>query len=154
MAKTSHEKSYSVFLSNWLLSLQTKPSLKAKKRINGCKMSQKEKAAKAAAADKPKKQFPVALGYKMEQALVSEYAPVVIHPGGHKPESLSYAFYNPNYSNSYTPFYTLQKPTCGYLYCRDTDHKRKVMDVERVNIPKWRNIVGKKPGLSAEGSKH
>uniref|UniRef100_A0ABM5GDP0 Uncharacterized protein n=1 Tax=Pogona vitticeps TaxID=103695 RepID=A0ABM5GDP0_9SAUR len=126
--------------------------------IIACKMSQEKKAAKAlpetsAAGQKSKKQFPVALGYKMEQALVDQYVPVVIHPGGHKPESLSFAFYNPNYTNSYTPFYTLQKPTCGYRYCRDTDHTRKVLDVERVNIPKWRTIVGKKPGLSSMGSK-
>lgn len=101
----------------------------------------------------PKKNRPGALGYKMEQALISEYAPVVIHPGRHKPESLRYAFYNPNYTNSYTPFYTLQKPTCGYRYSRETDHRRKVLDVERVNIPKWRTIVVAKPGLSSLGSK-
>ncbi|XP_053104933.1 putative uncharacterized protein GUCA1ANB [Hemicordylus capensis] len=121
-----------------------------------CKMSKEEKAAKAlphSSTRKPKKQFPVALGYKMEQALASEYVPVVIHPGGQKPEALSFAFYNPNYSNSYMPFYTLQKPTCGYRYCRDTDHRRRVLDVERVNLPKWRSIVGKKPGLSSVASK-
>uniref|UniRef100_A0A8D0DKZ3 Ciliary microtubule inner protein 3 n=1 Tax=Salvator merianae TaxID=96440 RepID=A0A8D0DKZ3_SALMN len=117
-----------------------------------------EKASKAlpqspAAADIHKKPFPGALGYKMEQALVSEYVPVVIHPGRHKPESLSFAFYNPNYTNSYCPFYTLQKPTCGYRYCRDTDHRRKVLDVERVNIPKWRSIVVKKPGVASGGGK-
>ncbi|KAJ7331760.1 hypothetical protein JRQ81_013940 [Phrynocephalus forsythii] len=121
-------------------------------------MSQEKKATKAlpqtsAVGQKPKKPFPVALGYKVEQALVDQYVPVVIHPGGHNPESLSFAFYNPNYTNSYTPFYTLQKPTCGYRYCRDTDHTRKVLDVERVNIPKWRTIVGKKPGLSSMASK-
>ncbi|XP_042319979.1 putative uncharacterized protein GUCA1ANB [Sceloporus undulatus] len=127
--------------------------------VNACTMSQEKKAAKAlpqssAAGTKPKKQLPVALGYKMEQALVSEYVPVVIHPGGYKAESLSFAFYNPNYTNSYMPFYTLQKPTCGYRYCRDTDHTRKVLDVERVNIPKWRTIVVKKPGVLSTGSKH
>lgn len=126
--------------------------------VNACKMSSKAKAAKAlshppASARTPKKPLPGALGYKMEVALASKYVPVVIHPGGRKPESLSFAFYNPNYINSYTPFYTLQKPTCGYRYCRDTDHTRKVMDVERVNIVKWRTIVGKKPGLTSENTK-
>ncbi|XP_062834723.1 putative uncharacterized protein CIMIP3 [Anolis carolinensis] len=115
-------------------------------------MSQKKKPAKASAGGHS--QFPVALGYKMEQALVSEYVPVVLHPGGYKPESLNFTFYNPNYTNSYNPFYTLQKPTCGYRYCRDTDHRRKVLDVERVNLPKWRTIVVKKPGVSSAGSKH
>ncbi|XP_066482560.1 putative uncharacterized protein CIMIP3 [Tiliqua scincoides] len=89
----------------------------------------------------------------MEQPLISEFLPVVIHPGGHKPESLRFTFYNPNYTNSYIPFYTLQKPTCGYRYCRDTDHTRKVLDVERVNIPKWRTVVVAKPGLTSTGSK-
>ncbi|XP_034271147.2 putative uncharacterized protein CIMIP3 [Pantherophis guttatus] len=121
-------------------------------------MAQEKKGAAALLkstdpACKPQKKFPVALGYKMEQALISEYVPRVIHSGGFKPEYLSFAFYNPNYANSYNPFYTLQKPTCGYRYCRDTDHRRKVMDIERVNIPKWRTIVQKKPGVASEGSK-
>ncbi|XP_077785182.1 ciliary microtubule inner protein 3 [Podarcis muralis] len=132
---------------------KTKAPMKPKVCICACKMSQEKNAAKAA-ANKHQKPFPVALGYKMEQALVSQYVPVVLHPGGHKRESLRYAFYNPNYSNTYTPFYTLQKPTCGYRYCRDTDHTRKVMDVERVDFSKWKPIFGKKPGLSAASSKH
>ncbi|XP_013907291.1 PREDICTED: guanylyl cyclase-activating protein 1 [Thamnophis sirtalis] len=99
-------------------------------------MAQEEKGTEALLkssdpAFKPQKKCPAALGYKMEQALISEYFPQVIYSGGFKPECLSFAFYNPNYSNSYNPFYTLQKPTCGYRYCRDTDHRRKVMDIER-----------------------
>ncbi|XP_054836404.1 putative uncharacterized protein GUCA1ANB [Eublepharis macularius] len=118
-------------------------------------MSKEAKASPQSSADAhiPKKVHPGAQGYKMEQALVSTFVPVVIHPGGHKPESLSFAFYNPNYTNSYNPFYTLQKPTCGYRYCRDTDHKKKVMDVEMTNIVKWRTITGKKPGLASASSK-
>uniref|UniRef100_A0A8D0GJY8 Ciliary microtubule inner protein 3 n=1 Tax=Sphenodon punctatus TaxID=8508 RepID=A0A8D0GJY8_SPHPU len=95
---------------------------------------------------------PSAVGYKIEQALAS-FVPVVVHPGGCKPESLKFAFYNPNYSNSYTPFYTLQKPTCGYCYCRDTDHTRKVIDVENTNIVKWRPIIRKKPRLASVNPK-
>ncbi|KAL8179112.1 UNVERIFIED_CONTAM: hypothetical protein K2H54_060128 [Gekko kuhli] len=118
-------------------------------------MSKEAKASpqSPAEAQTPKKVHLGAQGYKMEQALASTYVPVVIHPGGHKPESLKFAFYNPNYTNSYTPFYTLQKPTCGYRYSPDTDHKKKVMDVETVNIVKWRTIVGKKPGLVSASSK-
>lgn len=106
-----------------------------------------------AGAQRPKKVHLGAQGYKMEQALVSTFVPVVIHPGGHIPESLKFAFYNPNYTNSYTPFYTLQKPTCGYRYSPDTDHKRKVLDVETLNLGKWRTLVGKKPGLASASSK-
>lgn len=139
----------------------TKNSMNRKVSVTACRMAEK-KAAEASPQlcehvcepeCMPKKKHPGTFGYKMEQALISEYVPMVIHPGRHKPESLCYAFYNPNYSNSYTPFYTLQKPTCGYRYSRDTDHRRKVLDVERVNIPKWRTIVVPKPGLSSIGSK-
>ncbi|XP_070605021.1 putative uncharacterized protein CIMIP3 [Erythrolamprus reginae] len=132
--------------------------MKTRSKVKPGRMAQEKKGAAALPkssdpAGKPQKKHPVILGYKMEQALVSEYVPVVIHSGGFKPEHLSFAFYNPNYSNCYNPFYTLQKPTCGYRYCRDTDHRRKVLDIERVNIPKWRTIVQKKPGLAPEGSK-
>ncbi|XP_060087226.1 putative uncharacterized protein CIMIP3 [Heteronotia binoei] len=118
-------------------------------------MSKEAKASpqSPAEAQTPKKVHLGAQGYKMEQALSSTFVPVVIHPGGHTPESLKFAFYNPNYTNSYNPFYTLQKPTCGYRYSPDTDHKRKVLDVERMNIVKWRTVVRKKPGLTSASTK-
>ncbi|XP_074046262.1 ciliary microtubule inner protein 3 [Macrotis lagotis] len=51
---------------------------------------------------------------------------------------INYRFYTRQYTNSYSPFYTLQKPTCGYLYCQDTDHTRKKLDVPYANTSKWR----------------
>uniref|UniRef100_A0A452GPD9 Uncharacterized protein n=1 Tax=Gopherus agassizii TaxID=38772 RepID=A0A452GPD9_9SAUR len=87
------------------------------------------------------------IGYCKDQSLASMFVPFVVHPGSHKPDSLKFVFYKSNYSNSYAPFYTAQKPTCGYRYCRDTDHTRKVMDVESANVVKWRPIVGTKPQL-------
>ncbi|KFV79819.1 hypothetical protein N308_09318, partial [Struthio camelus australis] len=74
------------------------------------------------------------------QPLASLLVPVVAHPGGCTPASLQFLFYQPNCPNSYCPFYTAQKPTCGYLYRRDTDHTRKVMDVPSANLVKWRPI--------------
>uniref|UniRef100_A0A8C8SGJ2 Uncharacterized protein n=1 Tax=Pelusios castaneus TaxID=367368 RepID=A0A8C8SGJ2_9SAUR len=87
------------------------------------------------------------IGYHKDQSLASMFVPYIVHPGNHKPESLKFVFYKSNYSNSYAPFYTAQKPTCGYRYCRDTDHTRKVMDVESANVVKWRPSVGPKPQL-------
>ncbi|XP_074833365.1 ciliary microtubule inner protein 3 [Carettochelys insculpta] len=86
-------------------------------------------------------------GSRKDQALASMFVPFVVYPGSHKPDSLKFVFYKSNYSNSYAPFYTAQKPTCGYRYCRDTDHTRKLMDVKSVNIVKWRPFGGTKPQL-------
>ncbi|KFV14620.1 hypothetical protein N339_01983, partial [Pterocles gutturalis] len=74
------------------------------------------------------------------QPLATHFVPFVAHFGGRQPNSFKFLFYNPNWSNSYSPFYTAQKPTCGYRYHRDTDHTRKVMDVQSANIMKWRPI--------------
>uniref|UniRef100_K7EZH2 Ciliary microtubule inner protein 3 n=1 Tax=Pelodiscus sinensis TaxID=13735 RepID=K7EZH2_PELSI len=78
------------------------------------------------------------IGYRKDQSLAAMFVPFVVHPGSHNPDSLKFVFYKSNYSNSYAPFYTAQKPTCGYRYCQDTDHTRKVIDVECANIVKWR----------------
>ncbi|XP_032195850.1 uncharacterized protein 114841037 isoform X6 [Mustela erminea] len=32
-----------------------------------------------------------------------------------------------------------KKPTCGYLYRRDTDHTRKLFDVPPANLALWRS---------------
>ena len=74
------------------------------------------------------------------QPLATHFVPFVAHFGGRQPDSFKFLFYKPSYSNSYSPFYTAQKPTCGYHYHRDTDHTRKVMDVLSANIVKWRPI--------------
>ncbi|KFZ55618.1 hypothetical protein N321_10025, partial [Antrostomus carolinensis] len=72
------------------------------------------------------------------QPLATQLVPFVAHFGGREPNSFKFLFYKPNWSNSYRPFYTAQKPTCGYRYCRDTDHTKKVIDVLSANVVKWR----------------
>ncbi|XP_036622137.1 uncharacterized protein 114841037 [Trichosurus vulpecula] len=65
--------------------------------------------------------------------------PVVVDPWKQQQQQvINHCFFTQQYTNSYTPFYTLQKPTCGYLYCRDTDHTRKRLDVPYTNVTKWR----------------
>ncbi|EDL23563.1 putative uncharacterized protein GUCA1ANB isoform 1 [Mus musculus] len=74
-----------------------------------------------------------------EQTLEAAYVPVVVDPRGQNPDtSIRFSFYNSQYSNSLNPFYTLQKPTCGYLYQRETDHTRKRFDVPPANLILWR----------------
>ncbi|XP_040585241.1 putative uncharacterized protein GUCA1ANB [Mesocricetus auratus] len=73
-----------------------------------------------------------------EQSLVAAFVPVVVDPRGHNPENIRFNFYTSQYSNSLNPFYTLQKPTCGYLYRRETDHTRKPFDVPPANLILWR----------------
>ncbi|KGL78742.1 hypothetical protein N309_01840, partial [Tinamus guttatus] len=63
--------------------------------------------------------------------------PVVPCPDGRAPPAIQFLFYQPSCPNSYSPFYTAQKATCGYRYRRDTDHTRKVMDVPSANLVKW-----------------
>nr|XP_031290566.1 uncharacterized protein 114841037 isoform X2 [Camelus dromedarius] len=74
-----------------------------------------------------------------EQTLAVAYVPVVVDPRGQNPDKLRFNFYTSQYSNSLNPFYTLQKPTCGYLYRRDTDHTRKRLDVPPANLVLWRS---------------
>ncbi|XP_007934506.1 putative uncharacterized protein GUCA1ANB [Orycteropus afer afer] len=73
------------------------------------------------------------------QSLAEAYVPVVVDPRGQNLDKLRLNFYNSQYSNSLNPFYTVQKPTCGYLYRRDTDHTRKRFDVPSANLVLWRN---------------
>uniref|UniRef100_A0A8B9BUZ0 Ciliary microtubule inner protein 3 n=1 Tax=Anser brachyrhynchus TaxID=132585 RepID=A0A8B9BUZ0_9AVES len=81
----------------------------------------------------------------MDQPLASRFVPFVAHFGGREPDSFKFLFYTPSCSNSYRPFYTAQRPTCGYLYRHDTDHTRKVIDVPSANIVKWRPVLNTKP---------
>ncbi|XP_049747908.1 putative uncharacterized protein CIMIP3 [Loxodonta africana] len=74
-----------------------------------------------------------------EQSLAAAYVPVVVDPRGQNPDRLRFNFYTSQYSNSLNPFYTVQKPTCGYLYRRDTDHTRKHFDVPSANVVLWRS---------------
>ncbi|CAN0384675.1 unnamed protein product [Rangifer tarandus platyrhynchus] len=84
---------------------------------------------------------PLSLSWKQdrEQTLAAAYVPVVVDPRGQNPDKLRFNFYTSQYSNSLNPFYTLQKPTCGYLYRRDTDHTRKRFDVPPANLVLWRS---------------
>lgn len=73
-----------------------------------------------------------------ELSLAAAYVPVVLDPQGQNRDKLRFNFYTSQYSNSLNPFYTLQKPTCGYLYRRETDHTRKHFDVPPANVILWR----------------
>ncbi|EHB10840.1 hypothetical protein GW7_19117 [Heterocephalus glaber] len=74
-----------------------------------------------------------------EQSLAAAYVPVAVGPQGQPLGPLRATFYTAQYSNSLNPFYTLQKPTCGYLYRRDTDHTRKHFDVPAANVALWQS---------------
>lgn len=74
-----------------------------------------------------------------KQTLAAAYVPVVVNSRGQNSDKLRFNFYTSQYSNSLNPFYTLQKPTCGYLYRRDTDHTRKRFDVPPANMVLWRS---------------
>ncbi|XP_067414820.1 putative uncharacterized protein CIMIP3 [Emydura macquarii macquarii] len=130
---------------------QANRGLKPAAPISACKRSKGRETAKAlqdfSCTPRTSKDQSSPTGYHKDQSLASMFIPFIVHPGSHKPDSLKFVFYKSNYSNSYAPFYTVQKPTCGYRYCRDTDHTRKVMDVESANVVKWRSIVGTKPQL-------
>ncbi|XP_059967427.1 putative uncharacterized protein CIMIP3 [Mesoplodon densirostris] len=74
-----------------------------------------------------------------EQTLAAAYVPVLVDPRGQNPDKFRLSFYTSQYSNTLNPFYTLQKPTCGCLYSRDTDHTRKNFDVPPANLVSWRS---------------
>ncbi|MEJ1288030.1 hypothetical protein NN561_019059 [Cricetulus griseus] len=74
------------------------------------------------------------------QSLVSAFVPVVVDSRGQNQDNIRFSFYTSQYSNSLNPFYTLQKPTCGYLYRRETDHTRKRFDVPPANLVMWRTL--------------
>ncbi|XP_055470655.1 putative uncharacterized protein GUCA1ANB [Psammomys obesus] len=73
-----------------------------------------------------------------EQSLMTAYVPVVVGPRGQSLDNIRFKFYTPCYANSLNPFYTFQKPTCGYLYCRETDNTRKRFKVPPANMILWR----------------
>lgn len=72
-----------------------------------------------------------------EQSLAADYVPVVTDSRGQNPDD-RFSVYTSQYANSLNAFYTLQKPTCGYLYRRETDHTRKRFDVPPANPILWR----------------
>ncbi|KAM9534892.1 uncharacterized protein ACWYII_039675 isoform 2-T2 [Salvelinus alpinus] len=42
-------------------------------------------------------------------------------------------------SNSLIPFYTVAKPTCGYRFSRETDHKHRHIGIPASNPVMWRS---------------
>ncbi|CDQ63823.1 unnamed protein product [Oncorhynchus mykiss] len=42
-------------------------------------------------------------------------------------------------SNSLMPFFTVVKPTCGYRFSRETDHKRRHIGIPASNPVMWRS---------------
>ncbi|OXB84415.1 UNVERIFIED_CONTAM: hypothetical protein H355_010842 [Colinus virginianus] len=79
--------------------------------------------------------FPVQ--HSTEQTSSFCFFPSVTHTRGQEPDSFRFLFYTRHCSNSYSPFYTAQRPTCGYRFRYDTDHTRKVMDIQSANLVKW-----------------
>ncbi|XP_043933051.1 putative uncharacterized protein GUCA1ANB [Protopterus annectens] len=43
-----------------------------------------------------------------------------------------------NSSNTIFSFHTMSKPTCGYRYTRETDHKKRLIGVLPSNVVRWR----------------
>ncbi|KAK3107258.1 hypothetical protein FSP39_010465 [Pinctada imbricata] len=43
--------------------------------------------------------------------------------------------------NSIAPFYTEEKPTCGYFFSRETDNKKKKFGIPPSDLVKWRSFV-------------
>lgn len=43
--------------------------------------------------------------------------------------------------NSIAPFYTEEKPTCGYFFSRQTDNKKKKFGIPPSDLVKWRSFV-------------
>ena len=44
------------------------------------------------------------------------------------------------FRNKLAPFWTMEKPSCGVGFSRDTDNKKQKMDIEPSNLVRWRNF--------------
>jgi hypothetical protein len=44
-------------------------------------------------------------------------------------------------NNSLAPFYTEEKPTCGFLFSSGTDNKKKTFGMPPSDLVKWRSFV-------------
>lgn len=44
-------------------------------------------------------------------------------------------------NNSLAPFYTEEKPTCGFFFSRGTDNKKKKFGIPPSDLVKWRSFV-------------
>ncbi|KAJ7427917.1 hypothetical protein WISP_02761 [Willisornis vidua] len=74
------------------------------------------------------------------QPLATRFVPVVVHSGGLPLSSSDFVFYRRAFSNSLAPFYTVQRPYCGYQFREDTNHSRTKTDLENADLMKWRPI--------------
>lgn len=63
-----------------------------------------------------------------------------LHNLGARPTSVPYVRSNNIRfsSNSTAPFFTMQKPTCGYFFSRATDNKKKKFGIPPCNLVMWR----------------
>ena len=43
--------------------------------------------------------------------------------------------------NSLAPFYSLGKPTCGYFFSRETEHRKLNFGIPASDLVKWRNLT-------------
>ncbi|KFW80870.1 hypothetical protein N305_04363, partial [Manacus vitellinus] len=84
------------------------------------------------------KNKPPAAHQQQEQPLASRFVPVVVHTGGRPLSSFNFVFYRRTLSNSYCPFYTVQRPYCGYQFREDTTHGKIQTDLEPADVRKWR----------------
>ncbi|KAL6464157.1 hypothetical protein MHYP_G00264740 [Metynnis hypsauchen] len=63
--------------------------------------------------------------------------PLLPHRPCHAPQKPHRA--TPEHSNSLSPFYTEEKPTCGFRFCWNTDHRRRRhTDICPSNPVMWR----------------
>lgn len=42
------------------------------------------------------------------------------------------------FRNKLAPFWTMEKPTCGVKFSRETNNRRKKLDIEPSNLVRWR----------------
>ena len=42
--------------------------------------------------------------------------------------------------NSVAPFHTIRKPTCGYFFSREMDHRKKNIGILPTNTVAWRSV--------------
>lgn len=49
-------------------------------------------------------------------------------------------------TNSINPFHTARiKPTCGFFFSQNTDHRRFNIGIKPSNVTEWRSVYGTRP---------
>ena len=67
---------------------------------------------------------------------ISNWGPVSVN----KERNAKLAIGTPTKSNSIAPFASLGKPTCGYFFNDQTDHRKKNFGIPPSDLVKWRNF--------------